>query len=278
MATTVPLRTDTEQAHGGTGRDRPDDRARDAAPPPYADGVSHAPDVIVRRVERAPEAAVDRSQWPATVPAVSALLDDGIDLSPLTVLVGENGSGTSTIVEALAMAYGMSAEGGSTGARHRTRVSESSLWSSLRLVRTPGSSRWGFFLRAETMHGFYTYLEEHPGGRDPDFHEMSHGESFLELLGRRMDGPGLFLLDEPESALSFTGCLGLAGLLHAVANRGDAQVVVATHSPLLASTPGARIVEVGEWGLRDAAWEDLALVGHWRSFLESPERYLRHLT
>jgi predicted ATPase len=195
----------------------------------------------------------------------------------LTVLVGENGSGKSTIVEALAMAFGMSPEGGSTGARHSTRVSESGLWSALRLVRTPGSSRWGFFLRAETMHGFYTYLENHPGGRDPEFHEMSHGESFLEILGSRLDGPGFFLLDEPESALSFTGSLGLVGLLHAVANRGNAQVVVATHSPLVAAAPGAHIIEVGEWGLRDASWEDLAIVQHWRSFLDEPERYLRHV-
>jgi predicted ATPase len=127
------------------------------------------------------------------------------------------------------------------------------------------------------MHGFYTYLENHPGGRDPEFHEMSHGESFLEILGSRRDGPGFFLLDEPESALSFTGSLGLVGLLHAVANRGNAQVVVATHSPLVAAAPGAHIIEVGEWGLRDASWEDLAIVQHWRSFLDEPERYLRHV-
>jgi predicted ATPase len=233
--------------------------------------------VVVRRVERSPDSGLDLAAWPATLPSVSALLSDGLDLSPLTVLVGENGSGKSTIVEALAMAFGMSPEGGSTGARHSTRVSESGLWSALRLVRTPGSSRWGFFLRAETMHGFYTYLENHPGGRDPDFHEMSHGESFLEILGSRLDGPGLFLLDEPESALSFTGSLGLAGLLHAVANRGNAQVVVATHSPLVAATPGARIIEVGEWGLRDCSWDDLAIVQHWRSFLDAPDRYLRHV-
>jgi predicted ATPase len=235
------------------------------------------PYVVVRRVERSPDAGLDLATWPATLPSVSALLRDGLDLSPLTVLVGENGSGKSTIVEALAMAFGMSPEGGSTGARHSTRVSESGLWSALRLVRTPGSSRWGFFLRAETMHGFYTYLENHPGGRDPEFHEMSHGESFREILGSRLDGPGFFLLDEPESALSFTGSLGLVGLLHAVANRGNAQVVVATHSPLVAAAPGAHIIEVGEWGLRDASWEDLAIVQHWRSFLDEPERYLRHV-
>jgi predicted ATPase len=96
--------------------------------------------VVVRRVERSPDAGLDLATCPATLPSVSALLRDGLDLSPLTVLVGENGSGKSTIVEALAMAFGMSPEGGSTGARHSTRISESGLWSALRLVRTPGSS------------------------------------------------------------------------------------------------------------------------------------------
>jgi predicted ATPase len=146
----------------------------------------------VRRVAARPDADLDASSWPATLPAVGHLLRDGLDLGPLTVLVGENGSGKSTLVEAIALAYGMSPEGGSTGARHTTRETESGLWQALRLTRNPGSSRRGFFLRAETMHGFYTYLEAHPGGFDPVFHELSHGESFLEVLASRFDGPGRY--------------------------------------------------------------------------------------
>ncbi|MEO7631254.1 MAG: AAA family ATPase [Mycobacteriales bacterium] len=212
-----------------------------------------------------------------TLPVVRQVVDEGIDLGPLTVLIGENGSGKSTLVEAIALAFGMSREGGSTGAMHSTRPTESPLWTSLQLVRDAGSSRWGFFLRAETMHGYYTYLEEHAGGRDPRFHEMSHGESFLEVLASRFTGPGLYLLDERESALSFSGCLALVGLLHDVATRGNAQAIVATHSPVIAAVPGATIYEVGEWGLRQTSWEQLTLVDHWRSFLDSPERYLRHV-
>lgn len=230
----------------------------------------------IRRVEVEPGRGGDG--WPWTMPAVADLADTGLELGPLTVLVGENGSGKSTLIEAVAMAYGMSREGGSTGARHSTRESESELWQDLRLVRGAGASRWGFFLRAETMHGFYSYLEDHPGRAEPAFHEMSHGESFLALLASdRFQDRGLFLLDEPESALSFSGCLALVGLLHHLTVDGHAQAVVATHSPLVASIPGATVLELGEHGIRSSSWHELELVRNWRSFMDDPARFLRHV-
>jgi predicted ATPase len=227
-----------------------------------------------------PQAGVDLDPgtWPADIPAVADLLDGGLELGPLTVLVGENGSGKSTLVEAVAQAYGLSPEGGSTGARVSTRPSESELYRALRLQRGIGASRWGFFLRAETMHGFYSYLEEHPGSSaEPAFHELSHGESFLGVLENRFADPGFYVLDEPESALSFSGCLALVGLLHRIAADGRRQALVATHSPIVAATPGARIIEVGEHGLREVEWHDLDLVQNWRGFLEDPQLYLRHV-
>ncbi len=231
------------------------------------------------RIEEAPPTGDHAAGWPWSMPAVDALAAAQLELGPVTVLVGENGSGKSTLVEAIAMAFGMAGEGGSTGARHATRTSESELWKYLTLTRDPGGARWGFFLRAETMHGFYSYLEDHAGERpEPVFHEMSHGESFLALLGtERFRGPGLYLLDEPESALSFQGCLNLVAQLHELSRTGGAQMIVATHSPLIAAVPGARILELGPWGIRDSAWEDLALVQHWRSFLRDPRMFLRHL-
>ena len=194
----------------------------------------------------------------------------------MTLLVGENGSGKSTIVEAVAVAFGLSPEGGSVQARHSTRASESPLSDWIRLERSPGASRWGFFLRAETMHGFYTYLEENPSKRDPVFHEMSHGESFLEILRTRFDSPGLYCLDEPEAALSFSAQIALVGTLHDLA-AGGAQVLCATHSPLLAALPGAQLLEVGPWGMRPTSYDDLELVAHWKRYLDSPMRYLRHV-
>jgi predicted ATPase len=128
------------------------------------------------------------------------------------------------------------------------------------------------------MHSWYTYLEANPGA-DPDepvFHEMSHGESFLAVLRTRFDSPGFYCLDEPEAALSFSSTLGLIAALQELVDQGG-QVLCATHSPVLAAMPGATLLEVGDWGLRETTWDELELVQHWRRYLEAPERYLRHV-
>ncbi|MDQ1104282.1 putative ATPase [Nocardioides zeae] len=224
------------------------------------------------------ERRLPQQQWPMTVPAVAQVVREGFEPAPgVTFLVGENGSGKSTVVEGLAEAYGLPVEGGSRNGGQETRRSESRLGWALEVQRGIGSGRWGFFLRAETMHSWYTFVEQTGGNRrDPVFHELSHGESFLEVARNRIDGPGFYCLDEPEAALSFSASLALVGHLHAIAAEGG-QVVCATHSPVLASLPGARILEVGPWGLRETSWEELELVQHWRRFMDAPGRYLRHV-
>lgn len=223
------------------------------------------------------ERALDNDGWPMTIPAVAQVVRQGLTLAPgVTFLVGENGSGKSTLVEAIAVAYGLSPEGGTRYGRHSTRASESPLHKVLTLQRGLGSGRWGFFLRAETMHGWYTFAEQHASDRDPAFHEMSHGESFLAVLRTRFDSPGFYCLDEPEAALSFSSTLGLMARLHDLVTDGG-QVLCATHSPVLASLPGATILEVGDWGLRPTTWDELELVQHWRRYLDDPRRYLRHV-
>lgn len=213
--------------------------------------------------------------WPMTIPAVAQLAREGLELSPsVSFLVGENGSGKSTIVEAVAAAYGLSPEGGSAQGHFSTRATESPLADALRLQRGLGAPRWGFFLRAETMHGWYTYSEQTGGG--PRYHEMSHGESFLEVLRTRFDSPGFYCLDEPEAALSFSSTLALIGTLGRIVEAGG-QVLCATHSPVLAAMPGATILEAGDWGLRRTTWEELDLVQHWKAYLDAPGRYLRHV-
>ncbi|MGW6200311.1 AAA family ATPase [Kribbella sp. NPDC055110] len=232
----------------------------------------------VRRVAAA-EGIRASGRWPHTIPAVHQLLTDGLDLDPgVTFLVGENGAGKSTLVEAIAVAFGLSPEGGSTGARLTTRATESSLADDLQLTRGVGSKRAGFFLRAETMHGFYTYLEQNPSPfrEDPVFHELSHGESFLSLINDRFTREGFYCLDEPESALSFSSSLAVVGVLNSLAETGS-QVLCATHSPVIAALPGATILEVGEWGIRRTTWEALELVQNWKAYLQAPERYLRHV-
>jgi predicted ATPase len=231
----------------------------------------------VRRVQRHPGADYEPDQWPYSLAAVRQLLTDGLDLpAGVTFLVGENGSGKSTVVEAIAGAYGLNVEGGSRGAQHSTRATESPLSEVLQLVRTPGRLQSSYFLRAETMHGLYTYLEDNPGRQNEPFHRMSHGESFLALFRSRFTGYGFFVMDEPESALSFRSTLGLLAALDDLRQEG-AQVLVATHSPMLAALPGAHLLELGGHGIRATTWNELDLVGDWRTFLESPDRWLRHL-
>jgi predicted ATPase len=106
--------------------------------------------------------------------------------------------------------------------------------------------------------------------------EISHGESFLQVFRARFNEPGLYLLDEPEAALSFSSCLTLMAVLRELVGRGG-QVICATHSPLLASHPDAEIFELTDDGIARAKWQELSLVQHWREYLAEPSRYLRHL-
>ena len=223
--------------------------------------------------------ALDAGAWPYRLAPVAQLLDQGLDLpAGVTFLVGENGSGKSTLVEAVAAAAGLNLEGGSRNAQHVTRGSESPLHEALQLVRSAGAPRWSYFLRAETMHGLYTYLEDLPPGGPPRtaLHELSHGESFLQVLREHFGRPGFYLMDEPEAALSFTSCLGLVGVLDELVRNGS-QVLCATHSPLLTALPGAAVLELSSTGYAWAQWQDLALVDHWRRYLDDPRRYLRHV-
>ncbi|MEU7187291.1 AAA family ATPase [Streptomyces sp. NPDC045369] len=219
--------------------------------------------------------------WPWTVPCVRRLVADGLKFrAPVTFLVGENGSGKSTLAEALAEGFGLDSYGGSAGYKYASSREPSVLGMAMRfdattvgrrMVRGPRTRRRGFFLRAETAWDALgrARLSEAP-------EEMSHGEGFLMAFREKFRQPGFYVLDEPEAALSFSSCLELLGVLHEL-RRGGAQVVCATHSPLLTALPGAEIVEVGEHGMRSVEWDELALVDHWRRYLTDPRAYLRHI-
>lgn len=230
---------------------------------------------IVREIRVRGDAAIEPEAWPANIPAVAAVLETGLELPEgVTFLVGENGSGKSTLVEAIAAAYGLGPEGGTVNSSHATYDSESPLSEWLSLVKTPGVPEWGFFLRAETMHGYYSFQRGLEGGHD--FHRMSHGESFLAIAETYLATPGFYCLDEPEAALSFSSTLAMIGVLSDLAANGS-QVLCATHSPVLASLPGATIYETGEHGIVRKNWDELDLVINWKSYLDAPERYLRHI-
>ena len=131
------------------------------------------------------------------------------------------------------------------------------------------------------MHGLMGYLDETAREGytpDPTFAVLSHGESFLALLATsRFRGPGFFVMDEPEAGLAFEAQLALVGELSRLSRRTGCQVLVATHSPIVAALPGARILQLDEHGTHPVAWQDLEAVGHYRRFLASPQQYLRHL-
>lgn len=234
----------------------------------------------VRRVEARRGVEWEPRTWPYRIPAVAQVLRRGLDVAQATILVGENGSGKSTLLEGIAEAYGLNPEGGSTGARFSTRRTESPLSDALQLVRGAGASRGGYFLRAETMHGLFSYLES--SGPDP-FHALSHGESFRAILESRTRTPrgdlrpGLYVLDEPESALSFTSALHVLAALVEMTRHPSVQVLIATHSPVFAALPGAALWQLDTAGLHATTWEDLDLVVNERYFLADPQRFLRHL-
>jgi predicted ATPase len=232
---------------------------------------------VFRQIHRYGGGEVDRSRWPATIPAVAQILSEGLDLiTGVTVLAGENGTGKSTVVEMIAEACGLNPQGGSAKTTFQTRDSEPGIGAHLWAERGLGYPAWAYFLRADTMHGLYTYLEDNPGRRPERFHELSHGEGFLEILRTRINQPGFYLMDEPDAPLSFVASLSLVALLHDLAAAGG-QIIIATHSPIVAAVPGARILELGQWGIRPAQWDQLELVASWRQFLSQPQSFLRHL-
>ncbi len=241
--------------------------------------------VLVRRAYLE-SADLDLEQWPYTIPAVTDLAEQGLAFTrPITFLVGENGSGKSTVVEALAEAYGLDPYGGKAGTKYATSRGKSVLGEALRLktslagqnmMKGPRKSRRGFFLRAETAMGLLAALSDKPGYWSGNTDEMSHGEGFLTAFDAMLARPGFYVLDEPESALSFSSSLRLVERLHRL-GRSGAQVVCATHSPVLAATPGATILEFGANGISEVAWEDLLIVEHWRRYLSDPQSVLRHL-
>jgi predicted ATPase len=222
------------------------------------------------------------------VPCVAELAAHGLEFTrPVTFLVGDNGSGKSTLVEAIAEGFNLDSHGGRAAAKTgRPNPEKTALGAMLRLETTARGARMlsgprlkkkGFFLRAETAFSMTESLGGVPGYWEDDTAEMSHGEGFLTVFGSMFRDPGFYVMDEPEAALSFTSCLQLVALMYQLGQSG-AQVVCATHSPILAATPGAEIIEVGEHGLRRVGWADLELVDHWRRYLERPSTYLRHIT
>ena len=215
------------------------------------------------------------------MPALAAIDELHLD-APVTLLAGENGAGKSTILELVAEAIGFAPQGGELERLGELpAVPRSVLNGALSPILSTHKPRKGYYLRAESFFNVAEFVDS--GGRyapdlslygDVPLHRQSHGESFLALAANRFGGDGVYLLDEPEAALSVTGSLAVLAVIVRAARAG-AQFVVATHSPILLACPDARIVELNDTGIAARAYDDLDAVRLTRGFLDAPERYLR---
>jgi predicted ATPase len=225
----------------------------------------------------------NRDAYPFGLAAVRAL--DGLEFHPkVTFFVGENGSGESTILEALAVAWGFNPEGGSKAFNFATYASHSELHKALRLLKGVRRAKDGYFLRAESYFNVATTIaindrEPGPGRRIIDayggksLHEQSHGESFLALLENRLHGNGLYILDEPEAALSPTRQMSMLTRMHDLIGK-NAQFVIATHSPIIMSYPDAVIFRLDQRGIERVDYEDTEHFQVTRDFLNRRETML----
>jgi predicted ATPase len=234
--------------------------------------------VLIERVRVKP-AAVEDDAWPWNVPAIGDLAARGVRLnSSIVILVGANGSGKSTLLEAIAEGYGLDVRGGHGGRKYASAMKKSPLGEAIMLDRTRAGSGMthrnakGFYLRAETAFGMLEYMTGAgmPGYGDKPSWEVSHGESYLQAILGRFDGPGLYLLDEAEGPLSFASTLQLLYRLQDVADEHATQVIYATHSPMVAALPGAQILEMTEHGIAERTWGELESVALWKRFLGRP--------
>ena len=248
---------------------------------------------FVRSVRLIDRPGAVRVGHPWDLPAIAPLAR-GLELQPnVTSLIGENGSGKSTLLTAIAMAAGMSAEGGSSNYAFPTegdeaetyafsrRPSTAELAESITLVRGARSPRTDFFLRAESLFVAATYLEQLPdnplrayGGKS--LHEQSHGEAFLALMINRFGPDGFYLLDEPEAALSTQNCLTCLRRVYELVQEGS-QFIISTHSPIILAFPDAAIYRCTNTGLEQIDYDDAEPVRLTMSFLSSRERFLQQL-
>lgn len=199
----------------------------------------------------------DYERYPFSLPAVKHL--ERTLLHPhVTYIVGENGSGKSTLLEAIAVSQGFNAEGGTTNFNFSTHASHSDLHEYLRIAKAGKKPQTGFFLRAESFYNVATEIENlgviNSYGAKP-LHEQSHGEAFLALMKNRFGDNGLYILDEPEAALSPNRQMSILTLIHDLVKQGS-QFIISTHSPILLAYPSATIYEIGENGLEETQYEN----------------------
>ena len=221
---------------------------------------------------------IDRDSYLRDIPAVSGVGQISFTHA-VTFFVGENGSGKSTLLEAIAIAYGFNPEGGTRNYHFSTCDTHSELCNAIRLSRGIRRAGYGYFLRAESFYNVATKEEEYsrgPGGRPQHFHEKSHGESFLALAQNSFRPNGLYLLDEPEAALSPQRQLTLLMEIDRCAKEGS-QFIIVTHSPILLGLPGAEILSFDDGPVHSCTYEETDSYQVTSMFINHRERILQRL-
>ncbi len=220
-----------------------------------------------------------KEKYLKNIPAVKHLLHgNAIEFnSPVTFFVGENGTGKSTVLEAIAVAFGFNPEGGSRNFSFSTVDSHSTLADNM-ILKKRDFAKDGFFLRAESVYNLASNIDEIEvsGYGDKSLHQMSHGESFITLIQQRFWGNGLYILDEPEAALSPSRQLTLLSEIDHLVKK-DSQFIIATHSPLLMAYPDSDILLFSENGIEKIKYEETEHYKITKAFLDYPERIIKHL-
>lgn len=225
------------------------------------------------------------SEYPFNLPAIRNL--NTLSFHPkVTFIVGENGSGKSTILESIAVEFGFNAEGGTRNFNFSSRATHSDLNQYIKVVKGTKRPRDGFFFRAESFYNFATNIDDLDsemsfgpplidsyGGRS--LHEQSHGESFFAVFLNRFSGEGIYILDEPEAALSPSRQMSMLTRMHELVEEGS-QFIIATHSPIIMAYPDARIYQIDE-GFEQVNYEDTEHYQVMHSFLNNTQKMLKIL-
>ncbi|MBR2048815.1 MAG: AAA family ATPase [Oscillospiraceae bacterium] len=227
--------------------------------------------------------------WLSRLPVIESLKKMGrLPITKrVTFLVGENGIGKSTLIEGIAVHQGFNPEGGTINFQFSTNDSHSELHKYLRIAKGMGLRRDGFFLRAESFYNVASNIDEMdelpvPGPRviesygGVSLHKQSHGESFMALVENRFGGNGLYILDEPEAALSPMRLMELMCFIHDLEKR-NSQFIISTHSPILMAYPGAEVLYLTKEGIRSVSYRETEHYQITKQFLNNPEQMCRYL-
>ena len=240
-----------------------------------------AKELYIRQISIPGEIPADN--YIANIPTVRHLMRNILELrKPVTIFVGENGIGKSTLIEALAVSMRFNAEGGSRNFNFKTHESHSALHEYIRVAKGRLLKEDGYFLRAESFYNVATELDTNPYAEKlhrygmKSLHEQSHGESFIALMENRFTGEGLYILDEPEAALSPMRLMRMMYIMHELIEK-ESQFIISTHSPLLMMFPGADIYQFTQDGMERVRYQDTEHYQVTRMFMDDPDRMFHYL-